>query len=160
MFADWPLLSLVIWTPIVGGFLVLATGESGETGARRVALAISIITFILSIPLFSEFDRTTYLMQFVERASWISHFNVHYYLGVDGISVPLILLTTFTTVLVVIAGWEVIKYRVSQYMAAFLIMEGTMVGVFAALDAVLFYVFWEAMPIARNMGISIASQNT
>jgi NADH-quinone oxidoreductase subunit M len=155
MLADWPLLSLVIWTPIVGGFLVLATGESGETGARRVALATSIITFILSIPLFSEFDRTTYHMQFVERVSWINHFNVHYYLGVDGISVPLILLTTFTTVLVVIAGWEVIKYRVSQYMAAFLIMEGLMVGVFSALDAVLFYIFFEGMLVPMFLIIGI-----
>ncbi len=155
MFADWPIISMVIWSPIIGGLLVLATGDKGAAAARRIALAVSIATFILSIPLFSDFDRSTPQMQFVEQATWINTFNIYYYLGVDGISVPLILLTTFTTVLVVIAGWEVIKYRVSQYMAAFLIMEGLMVGVFAALDAVLFYMFFEAMLIPMFLIIGI-----
>lgn len=155
MFINWPILSLIVWVPIVGGFLVLALGDKAAEGARRLALAISVITFFLSIPLFSDFDHATYQMQFVERAPWVSAFNIQYYLGVDGISVPLILLTTFTTVLVVIAGWEVIQTRVSQYMAAFLVMEGLMVGVFAALDAVLFYIFFESMLIPMFLIIGI-----
>jgi NADH-quinone oxidoreductase subunit M len=155
MFINWPILSLIIWIPIVGGFLVLALGDKAADGARRLALAISVLTFVLSISLFSDFDYTTYQMQFMERAPWVSAFNIQYYLGVDGISVPLILLTTFTTVLVVIAGWEVIQYRVSQYMAAFLVMEGLMVGVFSALDAVLFYIFFESMLIPMFLIIGI-----
>ncbi len=155
MFTNWPLLSLIIWIPIIGGFMVLTMGDKIADGARRLALAISVITFVLSIPLFSDFDRTTHQMQFVELAGWIDTFNIQYLLGVDGISVPLILLTTFTTVLVVIAGWEVIQYRVSQYMAAFLIMEGLMVGVFSALDAVLFYIFFESMLIPMFLIIGI-----
>ena len=109
MFADWPLLSLVVWTPIIGGFIVLAAGDKAPDGARRLALAFSVLTFLVSIPLYTEFDNATHLMQFQELAPWIPAFNVNYHLGVDGISMPLILLTTFTTVLVVIAGWEVIK---------------------------------------------------
>ena len=155
MFTNWPILSLIIWIPIIGGFMVLTMGDKVADGARRLALAISVITFVLSIPLFSDFDRTTHQMQFVELAGWIDTFNIQYLLGVDGISVPLILLTTFTTVLVVIAGWEVIQYRVSQYMAAFLIMEGLMVGVFSALDAVLFYIFFESMLIPMFLIIGI-----
>jgi len=105
--------------------------------------------------LYTGFDSGTYQMQFSESASWVPTFNIHYSLGIDGISMPLILLTTFTTVLVVIAGWEVIQRRVSQYMAAFLIMEGLMIGVFCALDAVLFYVFWEFMLLPMFLIIGI-----
>lgn len=156
MFADLPLLSLVIWTPIVGGLLVMLTG-SGRTGleAKVLALLVSLLTFALSIPLYTGFDTATYQMQFTEWAPWIEAFSINYSLGVDGISMPLILLTTFMTVLVVIAGWEVIKNRPAQYMAAFLIMEGLMIGVFAALDAMLFYVFWEAMLIPMFIVIGI-----
>ena len=155
MFSDFPLLSLVIWTPIVGGLIILATGDQGASAARRQALVVSVAAFLLSIPLFSEFDRASAQMQFVEQASWISTFNINYSLGVDGISVPLILLTTFSTVLVVIAGWEVIQYRVSQYMAAFLVMEGLMVGVFSALDGILFYIFFEGMLIPMFLIIGV-----
>jgi NADH-quinone oxidoreductase subunit M len=155
MLADWPLLSLVIWTPIIGGCLVLMAGDRMPGGARRLALFFSVLTFLISIPLFMYFDRGTHAMQFVELMPWISAFNVNYHLGVDGISVPLILLTTFTTVLVVIAAWEVIQHRVSQYMAAFLIMEGFMNGVFAALDSVLFYVFFEGMLIPMFLVIGL-----
>ena len=156
MFADLPLLSLVVWVPIVGGLLVLLTG-SGRSGleARVLALLVALLTFALSIPLYTGFDTATYQMQFVELAPWIEAFSVNYHLGVDGISMPLILLTTFTTVLVVIAGWEVIRYKPAQYMAAFLIMEGLMIGVFAALDAMLFYVFWEAMLIPMFIVIGV-----
>ncbi|MDE2089665.1 MAG: NADH-quinone oxidoreductase subunit M, partial [Gammaproteobacteria bacterium] len=111
--------------------------------------------FLLSIPLYTGFNTATDKMQFVELAPWITSFNVNYYLGVDGISMPLILLTTFSTVLVVIAGWQVIQYKVAQYMAAFLIMEGLMIGVFSALDAILFYVFWEGMLIPMFLIIGI-----
>ncbi len=147
MLNEFPLLSLVIWLPIVGGVLVLAVGDQDPWGARPVALTVSVVTFLLSIPLYAGFDTTTHQMQFVEQASWIGTFDIQYYLGVDGISMPLILLTAFMTVLVVVAGWKVIQTRVAQYMAAFLFMEGLMIGVFSALDAVLFYVFWEAMLI-------------
>jgi NADH-quinone oxidoreductase subunit M len=155
MFSDLSLLSLVIWVPVIGGALVLVVGDSYGQAARRLALAVAVLSFVLSIPLYSEFDSGTASMQFVERTTWIPLFNVEYYLGIDGISMPLILLTTFTTVLVVIAGWEVIQFRVAQYMGAFLIMEGLMVGVFAALDAVLFYVFWEAMLVPMFLIIGI-----
>ncbi|MDT8403058.1 NADH-quinone oxidoreductase subunit M [Sulfuriflexus sp.] len=155
MFADLPLLSLVIWTPIIGGLFVLAVGDKDPWGARPVALIVSLLTFLLSIPLYTGFDTTTASMQFVEKTPWIETFGIHYYLGVDGISMPLILLTTFITVLVVLAGWQVIQKRVAQYMAAFLIMEGLMNGVFAALDAILFYVFWEGMLIPMFLIIGI-----
>ena len=140
-----PLLSVLIWLPIVGGVAVLALGDKRVGMARWTALAASIATFVLSIALYTDFDRTTSAMQFVEHLPWIPTFSVFYSLGVDGFSVPLIILTTFLTPLIVIAGWEIIKSRPAQYFAAFLIMEGLMVGVFCAMDAMLFYVFWEAM---------------
>ncbi|MBA3732359.1 MAG: NADH-quinone oxidoreductase subunit M, partial [Gammaproteobacteria bacterium] len=147
MSASIPLLSLVIWLPIFGGVAALVAGDQAPDTARRVALGASVVTFLLSIPLFTGFDRATPLMQFVELTPWVDTFNINYHVGVDGISMPLILLTTFTTVLVVIAGWGVIQRRVAQYMAAFLILEGLLVGTFVALDAVLFYVFFEGMLI-------------
>ncbi|QKT02570.1 NADH-quinone oxidoreductase subunit M [Ectothiorhodospiraceae bacterium 2226] len=155
MFSDLPLLSLVIWTPILGGLLVLAAGDRHALEAKVLALVVSLVTFGLSLPLYFQFDITTAQMQFVEFRPWIETFGINYHLGVDGISMPLILLTTLITILVVIAGWEVIRYRPSQYMAAFLILEGLMVGVFAALDAALFYVFWEALLIPMFLVIGI-----
>ena len=133
---ELPILSFVIWLPILGGLVVLAAGDN--LNPRPLALAFAMVTFLVSLLLYTGFDTATAVMQFEEKASWIERFGVFYHLGVDGISVPLIILTTFTTVLVVLAGWEVIKERPAQYMAAFLIMEGLMNGVFAALDAVLF----------------------
>jgi len=154
--SDLPLLSLVIWLPIIGGLVVLAAGASGNNNlVRWAALLSSIVVFLVSLPLWTGFNLTTHEMQFVEQAAWIPAFNITYHLGVDGISMPLILLTTFTTILVVIAGWEVIQNRVAQYMACFLIMEGMMNGVFAALDGILFYVFWEAMLIPMFLVIGI-----
>ncbi|MET0108596.1 MAG: NADH-quinone oxidoreductase subunit M [Candidatus Thiodiazotropha sp.] len=155
MIADWPILSLTVWLPIIGGFMVLASGDREANATKWTALIIAILTFIISLPLWFAFDSSTSSMQFVERVPWIPSFDVEYYMGIDGISMPLIILTTFITPLVVIAGWEVIKYRPSQYMAAFLIMEGVMVGVFSALDAMLFYVFWEAMLIPMFLIIGI-----
>ncbi|MGB5254318.1 MAG: NADH-quinone oxidoreductase subunit M [Sedimenticolaceae bacterium] len=155
MTADWPILSATIWLPILGGALVLGSGDKAPNISRWLALIFAVLTFLVSLPLWFGFDVGTAQMQFVERTAWIPAFNVEYYLGVDGISMPLILLTTFVSILVIISGWEVIQYKPSQYMAAFLIMEGVMVGVFAALDAMLFYVFWEAMLIPMFLIIGV-----
>lgn len=160
MGSEMPLLSLVIWTPILGGILVLLLQSQFKLDERSslvrwLSLLIAVLTFVLAVPLYTGFNITTYEMQFVEKMSWISRFNVNYHLGIDGISMPLILLTAFTTVIVVIAGWEVIKFKTAQYMAAFLIMNGLMIGVFSALDAMLFYVFWEAMLIPMFLIIGI-----
>lgn len=155
MFAD-NLLSLVIWLPILGGLAVLATGDDRRAPIARVlTLVISLATFFASILLYTRFDIKTADMQFVELSPWIEAFNVNYSLGIDGISLLLIILTTFTTVLVVIAGWKVIQKQVAQYMAMFLIMEGLMIGVFSAMDALLFYVFWEAMLVPMYLIIGI-----
>ena len=141
-------LSVAIWLPILGGVAVLLTGgDTRASWARRLSLVIAMATFIATIPLYTGFNHATAAMQFVENHPWVPAFNVAYHIGIDGISLPLILLTSFTTVIVVLAGWEVIQTRVSQYMAAFLIMEGLMIGVFSSMDAILFYVFWEAMLI-------------
>jgi NADH-quinone oxidoreductase subunit M len=150
-----PLLSLVIWVPIVAGVVLLAVRDERAPVARWLALVASLVTFALSVPLYTGFDTTTAEMQFQERVPWIESLSAYYHLGIDGISLPLILLTTFTTVLVVVAGWRVIERRVGQYMGAFLIMEGVMVGVFASLDALLFYVFWEAMLIPMFVIIGV-----
>jgi len=157
MFTDLPLLSVLIWLPILGGFWVLAVGDKENDGssAKTVALIVSLLTFVLSLPLYFNFDISTAAMQFSERVAWIPAFNIYYHLGVDGFSMPLIILTSFSTVLVVLAGWEVIKNRPSQYMAAFLIMEGLMIGVFSALDAMLFYVWWEAMLVPMFIIIGV-----
>jgi len=152
---EYPLLSLLVWLPIAGGAVVLVMDALGNTACRQTALIVSILTFILSIPLYFGFDTSTASMQFQEIIPWIEAFNANYHLGVDGISMPLIILTTFTTMLVVLAGWQVIKDKTAQYMAAFLIMEGLMNGVFSALDAVLFYVFWEAMLIPMFLIIGV-----
>jgi len=156
MFSELPLLSLLIWVPILGGLLTLtAGGEKNALQARTIALLVALVTFGLSLPLYLQFDATTHAMQFAEFHPWIESFRVNYHLGVDGISMPLILLTTFTTVLVVIAGWEVLRYKPSQYLASFLIMEGLLNGVVASLDAMLFYVFWEAMLIPMFLIIGV-----
>jgi NADH-quinone oxidoreductase subunit M len=155
MSVDWPILSVTIWLPIIGGLLVLWSGTYSAKLARWLALSVAVLTFLVSLPLYISFDISTAAMQFVERSPWIPSFAVYYHLGVDGISMPLIILTTFISILVIAAGWEVIQYKPAQYMAAFLIMEGVMVGVFAALDAMLFYVFWEAMLIPMFLIIGI-----
>ena len=150
------LLSLAIWVPIVAGLLVLAAG--GERNApmqRAIALAGSIFGFLVTIPLYTGFDVTTSAMQFVEIAPWIERFNVNYHLGVDGISVLFVLLNSFITVLVVISGWSVIESRVAQYYASFLVMSGLLNGVFSALDAVLFYVLFEATLIPMFIIIGV-----
>jgi NADH-quinone oxidoreductase subunit M len=131
---ELPYLSLVVWTPILGGiWVLLASGARNAPPARAIALIVSLVTFLMSLPLWGQFDIGTHNMQFEERSLWIETFRIYYHLGVDGISMPLILLTTFTTILVVLAGWEVIEYKQGQYMAAFLIQEGLMIGAFSAL---------------------------
>jgi NADH-quinone oxidoreductase subunit M len=149
------LLSVLIWLPTLGGILLLLLGERLGRLDRWLALLISVLTFVLSIPLYAGFDAGTADMQFVERIPWIDAFRVEYFLGVDGFSMPLILLTTFLTPIVVLAGWEVIKVRAAQYFAAFLVLEGLMIGVFSALDGLLFYVFWEAMLVPMFVIIGI-----
>jgi len=142
------ILSLAIWLPILGGVAVLATGSDARAPLARVlSLIVALATFLVTIKLYTSFSSNTAAMQLVELHEWIPAFNIRYHLGVDGISLLLVLLTSFTTILVVIAGWQVIEEKVAQYLAAFLIMEGLMIGVFSALDAILFYVFWEAMLI-------------
>lgn len=155
MFSNLPLLSLVIWTPIIGGLLVLAVGSKNTIEVKVLSLLVSLVTLILSIPLYTQFDVSTADMQFVELLPWISNYHINYHIGVDGISMPLILLTTFITVIVIIAGWEVITFKVAQYFSAFLILEGLMIGTFAAMDAMLFYVFWEALLIPMFVIIGI-----
>jgi len=149
------LLSFVIWVPIAAGVLILLLGEHNIVIGRWVALIASLTTLVLTVPLWAHFDTTTAALQFTEKLAWIPRFNAFYALGVDGISLPLIVLTAFMTVPVVIAGWTVIEQRPAQYYAAFLIMEGLMIGVFAASDALLFYFFWEAMLIPMFLIIGI-----
>ncbi|TMH49584.1 MAG: NADH-quinone oxidoreductase subunit M [Betaproteobacteria bacterium] len=148
-------LSLAIWVPIVAGLIVLAVGDRNIREARRIALLGATVGFLVTIPLVTGFQTGTSAMQFVELNPWIPRFNVNYHLGVDGISVLFILLNSFITVLVVIAGWEVIRSKVAQYMAAFLVMSGLLNGSFAALDAVLFYVFFEATLIPMYLVIGV-----
>jgi NADH-quinone oxidoreductase subunit M len=155
MHADLPLLSVLIWLPILAGVLLLLIGDRSPGFGRWLALGASVATFVASLLLWREFDRAIAAMQFVEREPWIGAFNAWYHLGVDGISMPLILLTTFITPMVVIAGWNTIEKRPLQYFAAFLILEGLMIGVFAALDALLFYVLWEAMLIPMFVIIGV-----
>ena len=150
------ILSILIWLPILGGILILSTGgDRNAQLARKIALGFSGGTFLLSLSLYADFDITTASMQFVEQYEWIESLHIQYFLGVDGISMPLIILTTLLTIIVVIAGWEVITKRVAQYMASFLIMEGLMIGVFSSMDAILFYLFWEAMLIPMFLIIGV-----
>ena len=150
------ILSLAIWIPVAFGILLLVAGRQQHAGiARWVALIGSVISFLVTLPLMTDFDTTTAAMQFVEKASWIERFNVFYHLGVDGISMWFVPLTAFITIIVVLAGWEVIEDRPHQYYGAFLILSGLMVGVFSALDGMLFYVFFEATLIPMYIIIGI-----
>lgn len=149
-------LSAAIWVPIISGIIVLALGnEQRATLSRWLALLGSLVGFAVTIPLYTGFDRTTAALQFVERKPWIESLGIEYSLGIDGLSVWLVLLTAFITIVVVIAGWEVIKDRVHQYLGAFLILSGLMIGVFAAADGMLFYVFFEATLIPMYIIIGV-----
>jgi len=150
------LLSLAIWTPIFFGVVLLAFGRDEHAKAVRwIALVGSLISLAVTVPLYNSFELGTSAMQMVEKAAWIERFNVFYNLGVDGLSLWFVLLTAFITVIVVIAGWEVITERVNQYMGAFLILSGLMIGVFCAIDGMLFYVFFEATLIPMYLIIGI-----
>jgi NADH-quinone oxidoreductase subunit M len=149
------LLSMLIWLPVAAGLGVLLLGDRNIVAGRWLALAASLATLALTVPLWASFDTSSFVPQLTERLPWIPRFDAWYALGVDGISLPLIVLTAFMTVPVVIAGWTVIETRPAQYYAAFLIMEGLMIGVFSATDALLFYFFWEAMLIPMFLIIGI-----
>ena len=153
--SNWPLLSILIWLPILGGALVLALGNRRASAARWVALGVALLTFLASLPLLTGFDLANPGMQFAEKRAWVPAFNIRYALGADGISVALIVLTTLTTVLALIGAWSSVEKRVSQYVAAFLFLEGLMIGVFCALDAILFYVFFEGMLIPMFLIIGV-----
>jgi NADH-quinone oxidoreductase subunit M len=150
------LLSLAIWTPILFGVILLAFGRDEHAKVVRwIALIGSVVSLAVTLPLFNHFDVSTSALQFVEKSMWIERFNVFYHLGVDGLSLWFVLLTAFITVIVVIAGWEVITERVNQYMGAFLILSGLMIGVFSAADGMLFYVFFEATLIPMYLIIGV-----
>ncbi len=150
-----PLLSLLVWLPILGGVLCLALGDARAQAARWTALVFALATLAVSVPLFTGIDFGDAGMQFVEQRAWIPTYDIQYHLGADGISVALIGLTTLTTVLVLIGAWSPIQKRVNQYVAAMLMLEGVMIGVFAAMDAMLFYVFFEAMLIPMFILIGV-----
>ena len=151
----FPLLSLLVWLPIVGGALCLLLGNARPGAARWTALAFAAATLLACIPLFTGFDYTHGGMQFIERHAWIPAYDIEYHLGADGISVALIGLTAVTTLLVLVGAWTPIRSRVSQYVASMLLLEGVMIGVFAAMDAMLFYVFFEAMLIPMFIIIGV-----
>ena len=151
-----PILSLAIWLPIIAGLLVFATGgDRNAAFARMLALIGSVASLVVTLPLLADFNNAATQFQFVESAVWIQRFNIQYFLGVDGISMLFIPLTAFITVLVVLAGWEVIETRVAQYMGSFLILSGLMIGVFSALDGALFYVFFESTLIPMFIIIGV-----
>ncbi len=151
-----PWLTLSIFVPIVCGLILLAVGRDDRPGlTRNLSLIGSILSFLVTIPLYTGFDSSTAAMQFVEKVLWIPAFAVNYHLGVDGISLWFVLLTAFITIIVVLAGWEVITSRISQYMAAFLILSGLMIGVFVALDGLLFYIFFEATLIPMYIIVGV-----
>jgi NADH-quinone oxidoreductase subunit M len=150
------LLSLAIWTPILFGVVLLAFGRDQHAGmVRWIALVGAVLGLLVTVPIYTGFDAASAALQFTEKSMWIERFNIHYHLGVDGIALWLILLTAFITVVVVIAGWEAITERVNQYMGAFLILSGLMIGVFTAADAMLFYIFFEATLIPMYLIIGI-----
>lgn len=150
------ILSILIWLPVLGAIAVVMTGDDKNANyARVIACVVAIANLLLCIPLYLGFDTSTYVMQFTQDHLWIRAYQIHYALGVDGISLAMIILTNFTGLLVILAGCQAIKIRVAQYMAAFLVMQGMMIGVFAATDAILFYVFWEGMLIPMYLSIGM-----
>lgn len=156
MWLQSSLLSILIWLPVVGAVAALFTGgDKNASIARVIGVLVATANLLLCIPLYLDFDSSTYLMQFKENYLWINAYDIHYALGVDGISLAMIILTNFTGLLVIIAGCQAIKIRIAQYMAAFLVMQGMMIGVFAATDSILFYVFWEAMLIPMYLSIGM-----
>jgi len=152
---SYPILSAVIFLPILGSLLILVLKRSAELTAKIIALVVSVATFLLSIPLFTHFDKTTHKMQFVEKHSWIPDWNIYYYLGVDGISVLFVLLSTLTAILCVLISWTAIKIKVKEFYISILLTTAGMIGVFCSLDFFLFYIFWEAMLIPMFLIIGV-----
>ncbi|RME84097.1 MAG: NADH-quinone oxidoreductase subunit M [Zetaproteobacteria bacterium] len=155
--AGFPVLSTAIWLPTAGALLIwlLARGRHATTIARWLALVVSVVVFLITLILWARFDPTTAAMQFVERHAWIPSLHIEYYLGVDGISMPFVLLSALLTIICVVSAWGSVQERVPGYMIAFLVLETTLIGVFSALDAILFYFFWEAMLIPMYLIIGI-----
>ena len=151
----FPILSTLIFLPVAGAALLLLIGRSRENLIKWLSLAISIASFLISIPLFTNFDKSTHLMQFVERHSWIPSWNITYYLGLDGISILFVLLSTLITILCVLISWNSIKTKTKEFYISIFIMEGAMIGVFCSLDFFLFYIFWEAMLIPMYLLIGV-----
>lgn len=150
------LLNILIWLPIIGGIFVLLTGDDANPNSSRlVALFTVVLSLLLCIPLFTGFNLNSYEMQFVEEIPWMPSLGINYTLGIDGLSLLLIVLSIFTNLIVILATWNSITKRVAQYLAAFLIMQGLLVGVFSAMDAIVFYVFWEATLIPMYLIIGI-----
>jgi NADH-quinone oxidoreductase subunit M len=155
MFGNFPILSALIWLPLFGAVVCMFISDKYANWARGIAVAVAAINLLLCIPLYLAFDPNSYAMQFVEDYIWIEAYQIHYAIGVDGISLLMVMLTNFTGLLVVLAGCQAIHKRVSQYMAAFLTLQGMIIGVFCAMDAVLFYIFWEGMLIPMYLSIGI-----
>ncbi len=155
MLSKFPILSLLIWLPVLTAILILFFNEKQANIARSIALIAMLISMILCIPLYTNFDFSTAALQFREHIVWIPILKINYDLGVDGISLPLVILTCFTTLLIILASWTMVKERIIQYLATFLVMQGMMVGVFAAADSILFYFFWEATLIPMYLSIGI-----
>src|SRR5512134_3968966 len=151
----FPILSMLIFLPLAGAAVILLMNRSNDKAIRMVSLLFSIATFALSLPLFTSFDKTTHLMQFVERYEWMPSLNMYYYLGLDGISVLFVLLSTLVTVLCVLISWDSIKTKTKEFFISLLVMEGAMIGVFCSLDFMLFYIFWEAMLIPMYLLIGV-----
>ncbi len=152
---ELPLLSLLIWIPILGGIATLVLGIRHPVRARFIGLITAMLSLALCIPLYLGFDTNTYQLQFVEKLAWIKAYDIYYALGVDGLSLPMVILTTFTTLVVILASWQAIRKNVAQYLATFLIMQGIMVGIFTAVDSMLFYFFWESVLIPMYLCIGM-----
>lgn len=152
---SFPILSLLIFFPVLGAIALLGIGKENVKGIKIMAFIISIFELFLSLPLWFSFDKTTYNMQFVERHSWISLFNIEYYLGIDGISILFVLLSALITILCVLVSWNSIEVKVKEFFVSLLLLEGAMIGVFCALDFFLFYIFWEAMLIPMFLLIGV-----
>lgn len=148
-----PILSYLIWLPVLGAVLVLLCNEQRANLARYIALLVMVVSLILCIPLYGHFDTGTASLQFSEHLNWIPSLKINYDLGIDGISLPLVILTCLTTLLIVLASWTMVHQKVSQYLATFLVMQGMMVGVFSAADSMLFYFFWEGTLIPMYLSI-------
>ncbi len=151
----YPVLSTLIFLPVFGAAVVLLVKRAQESLIKWVTLTVSTVAFILSVPLFTSFDKSTHLMQFVERHQWIPSWGITYYVGIDGISVLFVLLTTLVTILCTLISWNSIRTKVKEFYIAILIMEGAMIGVFSSLDFFLFYLFWEAMLIPMYLLIGV-----